>query len=50
MTSPSFDSHPGTGVSPWSASTCNRSYLIAALRAGAIALFLLGVLALIILF
>jgi hypothetical protein len=50
MASPSFDSHPGTGVSPWLASTCNRSYLIAALRAGAIALFLLGILALIILF
>jgi hypothetical protein len=39
-------------VSPWSAnsSTCNRSYLLAAMRAGVIALVLLGVLALIILF
>jgi len=39
-------------VSPWSAcsSTCNRSYLVAALRAGVIALVLLGILALIILF
>lgn len=42
----SLDSHP---VSPWATSTCTRSYLIAALRAGAIALVLLGVLALIIL-
>jgi hypothetical protein len=43
-----------SGVSPWSAaSTYNRSYrsyMIAALRAGAIALVLLGILALIILF
>lgn len=39
-------------VSPWTAcsSTCNRSYLVAALRAGVIALVLLGILALIILF
>ena len=38
-------------VSPWSAcsSTCNRSYLVAAMRAGVIALVLLGVLALVIL-
>lgn len=50
MAAPSFDSHPAAGVSPWSASTCNRSYRIAALRAGAIALFLLAILALIILF
>ena len=39
-------------VSPWSAtsSTCNRSYLVAAMRAGVIALVLLGILALIVLF
>ena len=39
-------------VSPWSASssTCNRSYLLAAMRAGVIALVLLGILALIVLF
>jgi hypothetical protein len=30
--------------------TCNRSYLLAALRAGVIALVLLGILALIVLF
>lgn len=50
MAAPSFDSHPAGGASPWSTSTCNRSYVIAALRAGAIALVLLGILALIILF
>ena len=50
MAAPSFDSHPMSSFSPWSASTCNRSYLIAALRAGAIALVLLGILALVILF
>lgn len=50
MAAPSFDSHPASHVSPWSASPCTRSYLIAALRAGAIALVLLGILALIILF
>ena len=50
MASRSFESHPASRISPWSASTCNRSYLIAALRAGAIALVLLGILALIILF
>ena len=39
-------------VSPWSAcsSTCNRSYLVAAVRAGVIALVLLGILALVVLF
>jgi hypothetical protein len=57
MAASSFESHPVSGmsgVSPWSAaSTYNRSYrsyMIAALRAGAIALVLLGILALIILF
>lgn len=50
MAASSFDSRPASGISPWSVSTCTRSYLIAALRAGAIALVLLGILALIILF
>ena len=50
MTTPSFDSRSASSISPWSASTCNRSYQIAALRAGAIALVLLGILALIVLF
>lgn len=50
MAAPSFDSNPASSMSPWSSSTCNRSYLIAALRAGAIALVLLGILALIVLF
>lgn len=36
--------------SPWASSTCNRSYLTAALRAVAIAVFLLVVLALVVLF
>jgi len=38
-------------ASPWSesSSTCNRSYLVAAMRAGVIALALLGVLALVVL-
>lgn len=39
-------------ASPWYAAspTCNRSYLLAAMRAGVIALVLLGVLALIVWF
>ena len=35
--------------SHWYSSTCNRSYLLALLRAGVIALVLIGVLALIVL-
>lgn len=50
MAAPSFESHPAQRMSPWSASPCNRSYVTAALRAGAIALVLLGILALIVLF
>jgi len=50
MAAPSFESHPSSRISPWSASTCDRSYLIAALRAGVIAVVLLGILALLILF
>ena len=43
--------HSATPPSHWySSSTCNRSYLLALLRAGIIALVLLGVLALIVLF
>jgi hypothetical protein len=34
----------------WYSSTCNRSYLLALLRAGLVALALIGVLALIVLF
>ncbi|CAJ1494599.1 hypothetical protein [[Mycobacterium] burgundiense] len=43
---------PGSGTQPsqWYSSTCNRSYLLALLRAGVIAVVLLGVLALIVLF
>jgi len=39
-------------VSPWSVrtSTCNRSYLVAGMRATVIALVLLGILALVVLF
>jgi hypothetical protein len=51
MASPSFKTGPAGGV-PWSgcSSTFNRSYLLAAMRAGVIALVLLGVLALVVLF
>lgn len=49
MSTSSFDSRPSS-VSPWSISTCTRSYAMAAVRAGAIALVLLGILALIVLF
>ena len=50
MAASSFESHPTSRMSPWSDSMCNRSYLIAALRAAAIAVVLLGILALIVLF
>lgn len=51
MTSPSFDSGSAREL-PWSscASAWSRSYTLAAARAGAIALVLLGVLALIVWF
>ena len=51
MTSPSFETGPAGGV-PWNAtpSTSNRAYLQAAMRAGVIALVLLGALALVVLF
>lgn len=47
-----FEAASASPVSPWSdrSSTCNRSYLAAAMRAGLIALVLLGVLALVVLF
>jgi hypothetical protein len=51
MAAPSFGQQPGSEPSQWyTSSTCNRSYMIAALRAGVIALLLLGVLALIVWF
>lgn len=52
MAASSFTSPGGSETSPWSVSpgSCNRSYVVAAMRAGIIALVLLGVLALIVLF
>ncbi|GAY14206.1 hypothetical protein [Mycobacterium sp. shizuoka-1] len=52
MASQSFRAQPASQPSHWYASsaTCNRSYMLAALRAGVIALVLLGILALIVLF
>lgn len=51
MAPPHFDSTSASGVGPWLApSACNRSYLVAAVRAGVIALVLLGILALIVWF
>ncbi len=46
-----FDSHSASAASPWSlcSSASNRSYLVAAMRAGAIAFVLLGILALLVL-
>lgn len=54
MASQPFDAHTGAGTGSvygfGSSPTFNRSYLMAAMRAAAIALFLLGVLALVVLF
>ncbi len=52
MASQSFRTPSASQPSQWfaSSSTCNRSYMLAALRAGVIALVLLGILALIVLF
>lgn len=52
MASHSFGTPPASQPSHWyaSSSTCNRSYMLAAMRAGVIALVLLGILALIVLF
>ena len=52
MTSPHpFEPGSASHASPWYAysSTCNRSYLVAAARAAAIAVVLLGILALVVL-
>lgn len=52
MASQSFGQQSASQSSQWyvPSSTCNRSYMMAALRAGVIALVLLGILALIVLF
>lgn len=46
MASSPFESQAGYPATPWyvPSSTCNRSYLVAALRAAAIAFVLLGIL------
>ena len=49
MAAPSFDPYSRAAMSPWMSSTCSRSYIGAALRAGAIALVLLALLALMVL-
>ena len=48
MATQQFDPSPVADVSGWSA--CSRSYTVAAVRAGVIALVLLGILAAIVLF
>lgn len=50
MTASSFNSRPAGATSPWMSSTCNRSYMMAAMRASAIALVLLGLLILVVLY
>ena len=52
MASQSLGPGPASQSSSWytSSATCNRSYLMAAMRAGVIALILLGVLALLVWF
>ena len=53
MAAPSFHSspsHPRSVMSPWMSSTCSRTYVVAAMRAAAIALVLLGLLILMVLF
>lgn len=50
MASQSFEPHAAAGSFYGSSPTFNRSYLMAAMRAAAIALLLLGVLALIVVF
>lgn len=52
MASQPFEARTAAHTSPWygSSALCNRSYLLAALRAAVIAVVLLGILALIILF
>lgn len=50
MAASSLDPRSRAALSPWMSSTCNRSYAVAAIRAGAIALVLLGLLALMVLY
>jgi hypothetical protein len=52
MASQQFGAQSASQPSHWytSSATCNRSYMLAALRAGVIALVLLGILALIVWF
>jgi hypothetical protein len=52
MASQPYPAQSAPQPSHWhvSSATCNRSYMLAALRAGVIALVLLGILALIVLF
>ncbi|CAJ1578501.1 hypothetical protein [[Mycobacterium] wendilense] len=50
MTTQPVGPHSGTQPSHWYSSTCNRSYLLALLRAGVVAVVLLGILALIVLY
>ncbi len=52
MAAQSFGSQPVSQPSQWytSSSTCNRSYMMAALRAGVIALILLAILVLVVWF
>jgi len=52
MASQPVGAHPAGPPSHWhtSSATCNRSYLLALLRAGVIALVLLGILVLIVIF
>ena len=45
-----FGRRHSTQISPWTSLTSNRSYLFAALRAAAISLVLLAVLAILVLF
>jgi len=49
MASPSGNSTAQDAMSPWMSSMCNRSYVVAAIRAGAIALVLLALLVLMVL-
>lgn len=45
-----FGSQPTSQFSPWSDATSGRSYLVAALRAAAISLVLLAVLAILVIY
>ncbi|BBZ02186.1 hypothetical protein MCHIJ_16230 [Mycolicibacterium chitae] len=50
MTTQPMGPHSGAQPSHWYSSTCNKSYVLALLRAGVVALVLLGILAVIVLF